>query len=317
MREYLFPFVTDLHLRHSRPRCRIDSNYLESQLKDLDALVNSKKYKSKIILCAGDVLNKYDEPPMVINALYDYLFTNEKVLMTTIGQHDVHNHTIKDWHKTSQLSLLVKTGRANVLVGDEDPNCPKAFYRTPGTRIIGCGFDQDCTNRLLNGESIVDDPTENDIYLIHASIGDGSHKYIRSINDVSLVNPGLYLFGDIHPGFPLTRFSSGAIAVNPGSLAKQSIDGKNQPLVATSIYIEEGKIGVELTELYSLADRFVESSVKHVVDTSGVVSIVKEQISTLTDTHINNPVDYVKSRATSMSISDEATNKVIQEITNG
>jgi hypothetical protein len=183
-------------------------------------------------------------------------------------------------------------------------------------RIIGCGFDQDCTNRLLEGESIVDKPQPTDIYLIHASIGDGSHKYIRSIHDVSLVNPGLYLFGDIHPGFPVKEFSSGAIAVNPGSLAKQSIDGKNQPLVATSIYIEEGKIGVELTELYSLEDRFAESSVKHVLDTSEVVSIVQQQISTLTDTQISNPVDYVKTRATSMNISDEATKKVIEEITN-
>lgn len=316
MREYLFPYITDLHLRYSRPRCRVDTNYLQSQIADIDKLVNTKKYKSDVILCGGDVLNKYDEPPMVINTLYNYLSSNKRTLVTTIGQHDVHNHTIKDWHKTSQLSLLAKTGWATVLVGDSDAYSPTSCHPY-GTRIIGCGFDQDSTNRLLEGDTIVDSPSPMDIYLIHASIGDGSHKYIRGINDVNLANPGLYLFGDIHPGFPVTEFKSGAIAVNPGSVAKQSIDTKHHPLTAVSIYREEGKIGVELTEYESLHDRFAESSIKHVLDTSEVVSIVQQQISTLTDTSMGDPIEYIKSRATSMSISDQATKKVIEEVTNG
>jgi hypothetical protein len=197
-----------------------------------------------VVLCGGDILNKYNEPPEVLVAFNRLLDKLDRNVVTTLGQHDVPNHRISEWKKVSYYTL---SPRISVLVNGE------TFAVKPDIRVIGCGFNDPHTVDLLNGGTIVPNPTAYDIYLIHATVGDGSNKYIRSIHDCKLVNPGLYLFGDVHNGFPVTEFSSGAIAVNPGSVTRQTYDLLDIPICSSAIYDEGNRLNIEVSPTICLS----------------------------------------------------------------
>ncbi len=106
--------ASDLHLRQDRPRCRIDSDWMETQKKALKQLAEySHIYKCDIAII-GDVFHTYKVPNEIINMFLS--FTNEIYNNIGImpGQHDLLFHSFEEINKSGFGVIWVKINSNNI-----------------------------------------------------------------------------------------------------------------------------------------------------------------------------------------------------------
>lgn len=92
----------DLHLSHSPPIARSCEDWygvMERQLKELRQL--ARRYDCPI-LCAGDVLHRWNEPAELINFLIDVM----PKMYSVAGNHDLRHGNYDDIHKTAYWTLV-------------------------------------------------------------------------------------------------------------------------------------------------------------------------------------------------------------------
>lgn len=103
--------ISDLHLSLLRPACRADKDWMEVQASYLDQ-VNVIRYelnpiKRLPILCAGDIFDRWNAPPELINFALKHLPDG---MICVPGQHDLPNHRYDDVHR-SGYGVLKQTGK--------------------------------------------------------------------------------------------------------------------------------------------------------------------------------------------------------------
>ena len=107
-------FVSDLHLSHTPPIWRsCEEDWYAIQERALKELREIKNANACPIFCAGDVFDKWNSPPELINFALQHL----PPMYAIPGQHDLPNHNLKEIHKSAYWTL-VKTGRI-VSMADE------------------------------------------------------------------------------------------------------------------------------------------------------------------------------------------------------
>ncbi len=99
--------TSDFHLSHNVPVARSsESNWYEAMKRPLDELKSlAEKYRTPII-CAGDVFDKWNSPPELINFAIDVL----PMMYTIPGQHDLPNHRLDEIDRSAYWTL-VKAGK--------------------------------------------------------------------------------------------------------------------------------------------------------------------------------------------------------------
>jgi hypothetical protein len=97
---------SDLHLSHTPPSARAGDWYaaMENGLRELGALAEG--LGDTPIICAGDLFDRWNSPPELINFALDCL----PKMWAVPGQHDLPNHNHDERHK-SAYETLVKAWR--------------------------------------------------------------------------------------------------------------------------------------------------------------------------------------------------------------
>lgn len=119
--------VSDIHLSDKPPLFRSSDSWYE-RMEDYLAQLNSLSIKHRCpILCAGDVLNHWKEPPRLVNFALKHL----PVMYAIPGQHDLPNHQIKDIQSSAYWTLVQAGVIRHLNPGSPWPVGPLVLYGWP------------------------------------------------------------------------------------------------------------------------------------------------------------------------------------------
>ena len=110
--------VGDIHLSAKAPLCRAkEPDWFEAMARPLMELVDLQKQIGKEsdgippILCAGDVFDRWNSPPELINFALEYL---PPQMYSIPGQHDLPNHNYNEIDRSAYWTLVAANKITNV-----------------------------------------------------------------------------------------------------------------------------------------------------------------------------------------------------------
>ena len=180
--------VADLHLRHDRPICRLDEDWLESQRTDLsniDHIIFSEGIEEVWLL--GDVFHRPVEPPEVVNmALEEMSNWKVKAIRAICGNHDLAYHSIENFDASS-IATLFKSGLVKPFEEHWDAGTNIAAYNFGTEKEV----EDDGAEIVLTHQLVF--PDENSRGLAGGKIPSDIKKQFP--------NAKLVLMGDYHDGW--------------------------------------------------------------------------------------------------------------------
>ncbi len=209
----------DIHLSIKVPVWRsAEPDWFAAMQRPLDELtVLQLKYDCPI-LCAGDIFNKWNSSPELINWALKYLPGN---MYCIPGQHDLPDHNYDEIHRSAYWTL-VKAGKIqNISYGAPAIFEEKIIYGFPyGESRIGQHIPKDRTIKIalcheyiwVPGRSYPDAPSNQKI-----------------TGSLSVLGYGVMVFGDNHNGFTTSssRDKNKTLVFNCGCLMKRKSDEIN------------------------------------------------------------------------------------------
>ncbi|HUW45947.1 MAG TPA: metallophosphoesterase [Dehalococcoidia bacterium] len=108
----------DIHLSLSPPLARAkEKDWLEAQARPLKQLRKLKREYDVPILCAGDIFDRWNSPPELINWALD----NVPKMYTIPGQHDLPTHNYGLMHKSAYWTMAMAANKDKG-IHDLEPN---------------------------------------------------------------------------------------------------------------------------------------------------------------------------------------------------
>jgi len=213
--------ISDLHLSLLQPACRADKDWMAVQAGYLDQVKKMADELRVPVLCAGDVFDRWNAPPELINFALKHLPDG---MICVPGQHDLPNHRVDQIHR-SGYGVLKQVGKIVDINEEYSPN--------RGTKwvfiISGFGW----------GREIKSPPKVDEVYtesnfpqiaLIHRYCWTEFHSYPGAPEDSnlskfakSLKGYDVAIFGDNHKGF-LSELKSGTTVLNVGGFIRRKSD---------------------------------------------------------------------------------------------
>jgi len=239
--------ISDLHLNLLQPACRADKDWMEVQASYLKQVRDWAE--GLPILCAGDIFDKWNAPPELINFALKHL---PDKMYCVPGQHDLPLHRMDLMHR-SGYGVLKQVGKIQDLIG---PLCTVPA----GTelRIYGCGWEEEI--EPLHTSSGHKDGAI-DIALLHRYVWtkDKSYPGAPASSNVSALNKSLKgydiaICGDNHMGF-LAHAGNCTVLNVGGFIRRKSDEIDYEP--AVGIIYSDGT--VKRRRLNTSADRFHET----------------------------------------------------------
>lgn len=238
---------SDIHLSHNAPVARsAEPNWYSAMKRPLDEIADLAKAHDAPIICAGDVFDRWNSPPELINFAIDYLPN----CMAIPGQHDLPNHRLDEIHK-SAFNTLVKAHKIYHLQKWE-------FFQSDKLSISAFAWGEE----ILPHDQ--DRQPENDriqLAVIHhylytnrsnsyhgVSIQDHTSKFRDKLKGYDAA-----VFGDNHIGFSATIGKCNVM--NTGTLLRRKIDEINyKPQVG--LLHEDGSITPHFLD--TSEDKFID-----------------------------------------------------------
>jgi len=239
----------DFHLSLNPPIFRsIEPDWFAAMKRPLDEIKKLQKKFGCPVICAGDIFDKWNSPPELINFAYD----NLPEMYAIPGQHDLPLHNYDDIKKSAYLSLVNTDIIQNIL-----PDCC-----VKKGRLLICGFPfgyevvpfqprKDLISiavvheyRCIEGKNFLQAPDESYLYQ----------------NEKNLMGYNVIVYGDNHQGFE-TFVNKNSIIFNCGTLMIRKIDEITYKPQVGLLY-EDGKI--EAWKLDTTEDKYLE-----IQDTTG------------------------------------------------
>lgn len=187
--------VTDIHLSEKAPLARSAEKDWMSVQADYLAELRAVAGRHKVpILCGGDVFDKADPSPTLINFALDHV----PEMLGVPGQHDLKFHNFDDLEDTA-FGTLVKVGRIKML--SESPTAiPKAW-------VWGFPWDHRVEPQTPSNDKLLQ------IAVVHAYIwrkgssypGAPEKKRVAAFKDC-LRGYDVAVFGDNHKGFSASLY---------------------------------------------------------------------------------------------------------------
>jgi len=205
-------FVADLHLQaHAPPARSSEKNWYAAMQRPLDEIAQLSNRFACPVLYAGDIFDRWDSRPEVINFALNHLPPGYAVP----GQHDLPNHAYNNIQKSAYWTL-VHTGKLKTLT---------AIGTEVGENIKVYGFPW--------GEPVIApkklDPSLTHIALAHQFIWCKGTGYPGAPLKLTITNRkkalagfDVAVFGDNHKGF--IRKAGSVIVCNCGSIMRRKID---------------------------------------------------------------------------------------------
>lgn len=212
--------VADIHLSVKRPACRLEQEpWADTMARYCRQLrLISERFQAPVV-CGGDVFDRWNAPPALINfAIY-----NLPKMYAVPGQHDLPDHSYEDIGKSAYWTLVEAGIIINLLPGE-----PQMF----GSGLCLTGFPWGYEVQPRRGDS-----QAVNLAVIHEYIWKPGRSYpgasetgeYRAFSK-KLKGYDAALFGDNHKGFTIK--SSGCWIHNNGTFMRRASDEKDyQPCV--------------------------------------------------------------------------------------
>ena len=218
-----FIFATDFHIMGTSPGSRID-DYPQAIHKKIEEIFSlGSKFNIDFLLLGGDLFETYNVSTSVIRQTMEWLKNRDIPILSILGNHDLHGHTIDTFYR-SAVSILDISDFVRVFDSDKDRSLRALHYYN--------GLENDLNKNKEPSSKMQDILSGNEmIWVVHGMISDISlPKISRNIlaADVRVgSNTKLVLSGDYHGGFPITKREDGVIFANPGALSRTSTTKDN------------------------------------------------------------------------------------------
>ena len=222
---------SDIHLSHRAPIARsAEPNWYEAMARTLNHLKVWSINLNVPIICAGDVFDKWDSCPELINWAID----NVPKMYAVPGQHDLPHHRLDDI-KQSAFYTLVKTGNIEV-IPRQSKHGPMIITTPQNQDIAIVGFPwgeslseyKDKSERRKNEVRLAVAHNYcwyNDFKFTGAEEDYEEHEALALVNELRGFD--VALFGDNHKSFTHNpEQKETPIICNPGSLMLRNINQK-------------------------------------------------------------------------------------------
>lgn len=205
--------IADLHLSHRPPRARsVEPNWYAAMERGIYELRQSQEHYSVPVLCAGDVFDRWQEIPELVNWALEQL----PMMYAVPGQHDLPNHNYEERFRCSYETLV----RAGKII----PLNPNPTFIDSNIPLMVCGFPW--------GTEITKPKLEEDVFKIaiaHQYAWIPSAKYPHAPKEArirrkrnKLLNFDVVVFGDNHIGFQ--RRIGSTTVYNCGTFFRRTTD---------------------------------------------------------------------------------------------
>ena len=204
--------TADWHLTLRPPVWRSnESDWLAAQQRPLDQILMLQEQYRCPILLAGDVFDRWNSPPELINWAIKVLATRWDNIYAIPGQHDLPNHRIDDI-KRSAFWTLVMVG---AIIDYDKEHKDFSLHRFPATRKI---------------EPLVEKSDKLSIAIVHDYVwkagygyeGAPADKHLPMGFDGKYYGYDVIIYGDNHKGF-LTKVGKTTV-FNCGTLMRRKSD---------------------------------------------------------------------------------------------
>lgn len=179
---------SDLHLSLKRPACRDDKDWMETQasyLKQVKDVADGLP-----ILCSGDVFDRWNPPPELINFALKHLSDD---MICVPGQHDLPLHRIDLMHR-SGYGVLVEAGKIKDISSGH-------VHVSDTFKVHGFGWEEPL-------KPVAEERSFLQMALIHRYCWTTNHSYPGAPEEnhalafkKQLKGYDVALFGDNHEGF--------------------------------------------------------------------------------------------------------------------
>lgn len=220
MRNKVIAILTaDLHLSLNAPIWRsAEPDWFAAMARPLKEIIAIQKANNNCpVLCAGDIFDKWNSPPELINFAIDNLPEN---MWCIPGQHDLPLHSYDDIGKSAYWTLV----KSNYIYHLE-----KDYEKMIDRKIIVSGFPYGY--KLKKTENNISFPILPKIALIHEYAWIKGHNYTGASKESKIIKsipPGqldynIICYGDNHKGFS-SCFTDGTQVWNCGSIMRRNSD---------------------------------------------------------------------------------------------
>ncbi|WP_018247567.1 metallophosphoesterase [Orenia marismortui] len=236
--------LTDTHIRGTTPSRRLDDfkETLLNKLREVKEIAIEEDVD--YILHGGDLFDRPDTAPSVVNDFIKVLRTYPKPIYIVAGNHDLYGHNPETLSRT-MLGILITSGIVNLV--PEEP----IFLKDDNGLVLqlsGRNFDYSIDEKNTTAYTVKkDDKANYALHLIHGMLLE--KPFFESgytlIEDVD-TEADITVAGHYHIGFGVKKFK-GKYFLNPGSLVRSSADLKEikrTPQVAIVELKDEVKISL-------------------------------------------------------------------------
>jgi predicted phosphodiesterase len=228
--------ISDLHLSLLRPACRADKDWMILQAQYLNQVKELQRTFNPIkplpILCAGDIFDRWNTPPELINFALEYLPDG---MVCVPGQHDLPNHRLDQVHR-SGYGVLSRVGKIIDISGNQTWPFQKVAH---DFWAIGSGWNEEIQTAPTNVKGLK-------VALIHRYCWMENKCYPGAPveSNVSafkklLKGYQVAVFGDNHLSF--TAQAGDCNVLNPGGFIRRKSDEMDR-LSCVGIIYEDGTV---------------------------------------------------------------------------
>jgi hypothetical protein len=197
------------------------------------------------VLCAGDVFDKWNVTPELINFALKHL---PNFMIAVPGQHDLPNHQLDQVHR-SGYGVLVEAGKIKDICG--------TYFNGNGFQVYGFGWNE----KIGRPDPYEENDKGFQVALIHKFIWSDTTGYPGASEDShflafsgKLKDYDVAVFGDNHKGFYKTT-KSGTLVWNCGGFIRRRSDEINYR-TRVGILMSDGTINLHNYD--TSLDRFQE-----------------------------------------------------------
>lgn len=233
-------FCSDIHLTLSKPPCRDDEDWLETQAHYLAQLQDLAA--GSPIVCAGDIFDRWNPPPELIRFAIKHLPDG---MICVPGQHDLPNHRLDLMHR-SAYGVLVACGKI------VDLEYAKVWTDSEGRFVLhGYGWGQEIKPQPYKLKPVQIAIVHQYIWTADKGYKDAPQEANLSAFKKCLQGYDLAVFGDNHKGF-VAKAGDCQVINNGGFIRRKSNEIFYRPTIS-QLYSDGN---VKVIPLNTKIDRF-------------------------------------------------------------
>lgn len=206
--------TADWHIRNTRPRCRIDNDWIETQAKALRQLSKISDEKNAPIFVVGDLFHSNSDTSFECINMVQKLADKSGELYILAGNHDLPYHSSENLDK-SAIGILMKSNNVHLIKDYFD-----ALHFNSGEKVLfsASNFDeQDYENAKIVFKHILTIPEEDKPDFVNCETPETLLE--------KFPNAKWVFTGDYHKNFHYEK--KGRHVINSGCLLRQASDFKN------------------------------------------------------------------------------------------